>query len=71
MTSKLSWIGILVVSMGIFVLRTIDFIDEASRMDFHMTRAGLHITGNEAMFMQVFVIMASALILMKASRKLS
>jgi len=71
MTNRLSWIGILILSVTFLVLRTIDFIDEASRMDFHMTRIGLHITGSEAMYIQIFIIMASTLILLTASEKLS
>lgn len=71
MTNRLAWFGILILSVTILVLRIIDFVDEASCMDFHMTRIGLHISGSEAMFIQIFIILTSVLILLKASGELS
>ena len=69
MLNILSWISILILSTSLLLLRLIDFFDEASRMDFHMTRIGLNIHGNEAMVLQILLILLTSFGLIKASKK--
>jgi len=70
MLNFLSWISVLILSTSLLLLRLIDFIDEANRMDFHMTRIGLNIYGNEAMVLQVLIILFITFSIIKASEKL-
>ena len=70
MLNFLSWTSVLILSTSLLLLRLIDFIDEASRKDFHMTRIGLNIYGNEAMVLQALIILFIALSIIKASEKL-
>ena len=69
MLNILSWISVLTLSIPLLLLRLIDFIDEESRMDFHMTRIGLKLYGNEAMVLQVLIILFIAFSIIKASEK--
>ena len=68
--NSLGWTSVLILSTSLLLLRLIDFIDEASRMDFHMTRIGLKIHGNEAMVLQVLIILLISFGIIKASAKL-
>lgn len=70
MTHKFHWLGIFFLSTMILILRAIDFIDEASRQDFHMTRVGLNIYGDSAMLLQLVIVSGVAFITWKASAKL-
>ena len=70
MPNLLIWISLLILSTSLLLLRLIDFIDEAIRMDFHMTRIGLNIHGNEAMVLQVLIMLITSFSIFRASKKL-
>ena len=64
------WFSILIVLTVLLLLRLIDFIDEAVRMNFHMTRIGFNIHGHDAMLLQLLFIAVISFGVFKAAKEL-
>lgn len=68
--SRKTWMTIFAISVIVLILRVIDFAGEASDLSFHMTRVGIHVMGVNAFFIQLLIILISALFMRKALGKL-
>ncbi len=66
MKYKLKWFVLLLVSSLVLIWRLMDFVYEATKEDFHMTRAGFELSGSDAEVIELLIILGSIVLIWKA-----